>query len=131
MKAPRGSGFFKRVQLAEIDERQEDKERNIIKKTLKQIRKDEEEAKEARTLLDDMQRNVDEADAKVTGTRSRLYRETTEDMHSWDQELGRPHHVMKRMAESLKLNGNYKVYLESTYRRGKKEMELTWITCGR
>ena len=115
MKAPRGSGFFKRVQLAEIDERQEDKERNIIKKTLKQLRKDEEEANETH-------RNVD---AKVTGTRSRLYRETTEDMHSWDQELGRPHHIMKRMAESLKLNGNYAVYLESTYRRGKKEMELT------
>ena len=74
MKAPRGSGFFKRVQLAEIDERQEDKERNIIKKTLKQLRKDEEEANETH-------RNVD---AKVTGTRSRLYREITVDMHSWD-----------------------------------------------
>ena len=49
------------VQLAAIDERQEDKERNIIKKTLKQLRKNEEEANEARTLLDDMQRNVDEA----------------------------------------------------------------------
>ena len=94
--------------------------KNIIKKTLTQLRKDEEEANEARTLLDEMQRNVDEADAKITETRSRLYRETTEDMHSWDQELGRPHHVMKRMTEPLKLNGNYAVYLESTYRRGKR-----------
>ena len=34
---------------------------------------------------------MDEADAKVTETRSRLYREVNEYMQSWDQELGRPH----------------------------------------
>ena len=49
------------VEIAAIDERREDKERNIIKKTQIQLRKEDEEAGEARTLLDDMQQNVDEA----------------------------------------------------------------------
>ena len=49
------------VELAAIDERREDKERNIIKKTQIQLRKEDEEAEEARTLLDDMQPNVVDA----------------------------------------------------------------------
>ena len=62
-----------------------------MKKTLKQLRNEEEEAEEARTSLYDMRQNVDEADAKVTDTRSRLLREVNEYMHSRDQELGRQH----------------------------------------
>ena len=42
------------VEFAAIDERQEDKERNIIKKTLKQLCKDEEEAEGARTTCSKM-----------------------------------------------------------------------------
>ena len=49
------------VELAAIDERREDKERKIIKKTQIQLREEEEEAEEARTLLDDMQPNVVDA----------------------------------------------------------------------
>ena len=49
------------VELAAIDERQEDKERKIIKKTQIQLREDEEEAEEGRMLLDDMQPNVVDA----------------------------------------------------------------------
>ena len=63
--------------------------------------KEEEEAGEARTLLDDMQQNVDEADAKDTEPRSRLYRDINEYMHSWDQELGRPQHIMDKMWQMM------------------------------
>ena len=79
------------IEIDTKDEKQEDTERNIIKKTLRHIRKKEDDADEARTLLNDMQQNVDEANATVTGIRCRLHREINEYMHSWDQELGRPH----------------------------------------
>ena len=88
------------VELAAIDEKSENK-RNIIKKTLKQIRKEEEEADEACTLLDDMQQNTDDADEKITVTRSRLYRGINEYMHSWEQELGRRHHVTDKMWQMM------------------------------
>ena len=82
------------IEIVANEEKQEDNERNIIKKTLAQVCEEEGEADEARTLLDDMQQNVDESDAKVTGTRRRLHCEINEYMHSWDQELGRPHWIM-------------------------------------
>ena len=103
------------VELAAIDERHEDKERNIIKKPLKQRRKDEEEAEEARTLLNDMQQNVDEADAKVTQTTCRLYREINEYMHSWDQELGRPHHIMDKMWQMMQSNDTKTMNLDKDF----------------
>ena len=57
--------LYKMTEIAAKDEKQEDKERNIIKKTLKQLRNEEEVAEEARTSLYDMQHDVD---AKVTET---------------------------------------------------------------
>ena len=99
--AKRESEFSKMVELAAIDERQEDKERNTIKKTLAQLCKEEAEAEEARTLLYDMQQILDEADAKITETRSRLYPEIKKYMHSWDQELGRSHHIMDKMWQMM------------------------------
>ena len=102
--AQRESELYKMVELAAIDERQEDKERNITKKTLKQLSTEEDETEEARTLLYDLQHNVDEADAKVTETRSRLYSEINEYVHSLDQELGRPHHIMDKMWQMMQSN---------------------------
>ena len=80
--AKRETELYKMIEIDTKDEKQEDTERNIIKKTLRQLRTEEDEADEVRTLLDDMQQNVDEAEAKVTGTRRRLYREIKEHMHS-------------------------------------------------
>ena len=59
--ARRETELYKMKENATKDEKQEDTKRNIIKKTLKQL---QDEADEARTLLDDMQQKVDEADAK-------------------------------------------------------------------
>ena len=46
----------------------------------------------------------DEADAKVTETRSRLFREINEYMHLRGQELGRPHHIMVKMWQMMQSN---------------------------
>ena len=76
------------IEIAANDEKHEDNERSIIKKILKQLRKEEDEADEARTLLEDMQQNLEEGEAKVNDTRRRLYREINEYMHrgtkNWD-----------------------------------------------
>ena len=42
-RANRESEFYKMVELAAIDERQEDKERSMLKDVLKQLRKEREE----------------------------------------------------------------------------------------
>ena len=86
--AKRETKLYKMVEIAANDERQVDNERNIIKKTLKQRCDEEYAADEARALLHDMQQNVDEAEATVTGTRRRLYREIHEYMYSSEQEIG-------------------------------------------
>ena len=75
--AIRETELYKVMEIATEDEKQEDTGRNI-KKTLKHLRKEEEQADEVRTLLDDMQQNVDEAEATVTETRRRLCREINE-----------------------------------------------------
>ena len=86
--AKRETELYKMIEIATKDENQEDTERNTIKKRPKPPRKEEEEADEARTLLDDMQQNVNEANAKKnTETRRRLYREINEYMHSWTKNL--------------------------------------------
>ena len=55
--------LYKMVELSAIDERQEDEERNIIKKTQIQLLKKEQEAGEASTLLDNRQQNVVEVES--------------------------------------------------------------------
>ena len=68
-----------------------------------------------RTLLDDMQQHVDEADAKATETRSRLYREYNEYMHSWDQELGRPHNIMDKVWQMMQSNDTKTLNLDKDF----------------
>ena len=81
--AKRDTELYNIIEIAANDEKQEDNERNIIKKTLKQLCKEVDDADEARPLLHGMQQNVEEAEEKVTGTRRRLHRET----RSWTTAL--------------------------------------------
>ena len=83
--------------------------------TLEQLRKDEDEADEVRTLLDDMQHNVDEAEAKAIETRRRLYREIHEYMHSWDQELGRPHYFLDNVWQMMQRNDTKTMHLNKNF----------------
>ena len=102
--AKRETELYKMIEITAKDEKQEDNERTIIKKTLKQLCEEEDEADEARALLEEMQQNVDEAEAKVAETRRRLFREINECMHSWDQELGRPHNIMDKVWQMMQSN---------------------------
>ena len=57
-RANRESELYKMVELAAIDERQDDKERSMFEDVLKQLRKEREEEHEARALIEDMQHNL-------------------------------------------------------------------------
>ena len=49
------------IEVAANDERPEDKERNMLKDTLKKLRKERVEENEARARLEEMQQNLKEA----------------------------------------------------------------------
>ena len=54
------SELHKMVEIAAIDEIQEDKERSTLEDTLKNLRKEREEENEARAFLEEMQQNLEE-----------------------------------------------------------------------
>ena len=60
----RESELYKMVEAAAIDERQEQKERGMIRDLLEQLQKRREEEDEARVLTEEMQRNPDEAQSR-------------------------------------------------------------------
>ena len=72
-------------------------DRNRIKKTLKQLREEEKEEYEGRALLEAMQKNVDEAYARASETKQRLYRELEEFMY-----FGRSKSTCTPWTENLK-----------------------------
>ena len=121
----RETELHKMIEIAAKDEKQEDNERNIIQKTLKQLRKEEDEADEARTLLDYMQQNVDDTEAKVTETRRPLYREINEYMHSWDQELGRPHYIMSKERQMMQCSDTKTMILNRDFEELRSKAQQT------
>ena len=70
------------VELAAIDERQEDKERSMLKDVLKQLREEREEEHEARALNEEMQQNWEEARARASETERKLCRVLEDYIHS-------------------------------------------------
>ena len=81
----------KMTEIATKDEKQEDTERTSSRKHLNNFVKRRKKQMRPVPCWTTRSKKVDEADAEVTETRRRLYREINEYMHSWDQELGRPH----------------------------------------
>ena len=120
--AKRETELYKMIETSAKDEKQEDKERSIIKKTLQQLRKAEDEADEAHALLNDMQQNVDEAEATV---RRRRHREIDEYMYSWDQEWGRPHFVMDKVWQMMQTNDTKTMNLDKDFEEPTSKAQQT------
>ena len=59
---------LKLAEMAANDEKQEDEERHLINKLLKQLRKEREVEDEACALLKEMQKNLEEAQARASAT---------------------------------------------------------------
>ena len=88
------------VEQAAIDEKQEHKERNMLKDLLQQLQKEREED-EARGLIEEMQRILDEAQARASDTERKLGRVLGECIYSYEKELGRPHCIMDKMWQMM------------------------------
>ena len=72
--AKRESEFYKMVEQEAVDERQELKERSILKDLLQQLQKEREEEEEARGFIEEMQCILDEAQASPSETERKLGR---------------------------------------------------------
>ena len=60
------------VEQAAFDERQEQRDRSMLKDLLQQLQKEREEEEEARGLTEEMQPNLDEAEARASETGRKL-----------------------------------------------------------
>ena len=91
-RAKRESESFKM-----IDERQEHKERSMLKDLLLQLQKE----REARGLIEEVQRNLDEAQARASENERKLGRVLGEYMYSNEKEMERPHYIMDKMWQMM------------------------------
>ena len=92
------------IEIASIDDRQEDKERSMLKNTLKKLRKEREDESEARALLEEMQQILEEAHARASEVERKLCRELGEYTQSWEKETGRPHYIMDKIWQMVQSN---------------------------
>ena len=99
--AKKESELYKMVEQAVIDERQEHKERSMIKDLVYKLQTRKEEEDEARGLIEDMQRNLDEAQTRCYVVERKLDRVLGEYIESFEKEIGRPQHIMNKMWQMI------------------------------
>ena len=83
------------VEIAVMDEKQEERERGMIRDLLGELRKRREEEDETRNLIEHMQRNLDEAQNKSHEVERKLNRILWEYIEAFDKERGRPRLIMR------------------------------------
>ena len=99
--AKRETELFKMTEICANDEKQEDNERNIIKKTPEQLRE------------------------KRTGRR--LYRDINGYMCSWDQEVGRPHDIMDKVWQMMQSNDTMTMNLDKDFEELTEKTQQTGV----
>ena len=77
------------MENAADEEREEHKDKCALEQPERQLRMEEEEAEEARKLVKEMLKNVDDADVRVEKTRARFSHQFEEYMRKWRREEGR------------------------------------------
>ena len=89
--AKRESELHNMVVQTAIDERQEHKARSVVKDLPMQFQKGREEEEKAFGLIEEMQRNLDEAQTRASETERKLGRVLGEFIYSYEKEMERPH----------------------------------------
>ena len=97
------------------DAKVDDGDRSRLMRALKELRKDREEERAARELLEEMQQNLDEAQERASVSERSLCRELEEYMYSWDPELGRPHNLSTKIWQMMQSNNTKSDNLESDF----------------
>ena len=90
------------VEAAAIDERQETKERIVVKDLVEQLQKRREEEDEATGLMEEMQRNLDEAQRRSHEVERKLDRVLGEYIEAFEKEMRRPQLVMNKMWQRMR-----------------------------
>ena len=83
----RESELYKMVEAAAIDERQETKERIVVKDLLEQLQKRREEEDEATRLMEEMQRNLEEAQRRSYEVERKLDRVLGEYIEAFEKKI--------------------------------------------
>ena len=95
--AKREAELFKMVEVAVTDEKQEERERGMIRDLLVELRKRKDEEHEARNLIEEMQRNQDKS-YEVEQKRNRILSEIFE---AFDKERGIPRLIMTKLWQMM------------------------------
>ena len=84
-----------------FQEKQEERERGMIRDLLGELRKRGEEEDEARNLIEEMQRNLDEAQHQSFEVERMLDRVHWEYIEAFDKERGRPQLIMTKLWQMM------------------------------
>ena len=87
--------------MCKMFEKQERKERGMIRDLLEQLQKRREEEDEARGLIEEMQRNLDEAQNRSYEVERKLDRVLWEYIEAFDKEIGRPQLIMTELWQMM------------------------------
>ena len=93
--------LYKMVDAAVMDEKQEQKGRGKIRDLLEQLLMRREEEDEASGLIEEMQRNLDEAQNKSCEVERTLDRVLWEYIEAFDKERGRPQLIMTKLWQMM------------------------------
>ena len=111
----RESELYKMVEAAAIDERQETKERIVVKDLLEQLQKRREEEDEATGLMEEMQRNLDEAQRRSHEVERKLDRVLGEYIEAFEKEMRRPQLVMNKMWQRMQSRDTKNLNLDKDF----------------
>ena len=84
-----------------MDETQEQKGGGMIRELLEQLQKRREEEDEARGLIEEMQRNLDEAQNRSYEAERKLDRVLWEHIEAFDKEVGHPQLIMTKLWQMM------------------------------
>ena len=105
----------------------------MLKDLLHQLQKRREAEDEARGLIEEMQRNLGEAQARTYEMERKLDRVLGEYIDSFEKELGRQHHIMTKMwqmmqsrdTKTLNLDKDFEEIMSKVKQAGWNELTKT------
>ena len=100
----REAELFKMVEVAVTDEKQEERERGMIRDLLVELRKSpkgRDEEDERKNLIEEMQRNLHDAQNKSYEVEQKLNRTLWEYIDAFDNERGRPRLIMTKLWQMM------------------------------
>ena len=97
----RETELYRVFEAAVTDETQEQKERGMIRDLLEQLQRRREEEDEARGLMEEMQRNLDEAQNRSYEVERKSNWVLWEYIEAFDKERGRPRLIMTKLWQMM------------------------------